>query len=495
MPEYINIKSDKLVILARGQAVVEASRPLEKNAAVLSVSAAAFVTPGEVFAGEARYLGRVKFDCLLSVDDRIECVSAIAEFSDKITAPAIETGMSVALLPEVINAEASAENGNLKMTAVVDTDAVAAVSRACDCLKTPDDGVYVERRAISYSSASERVTETAYMTDTVALSKASEILCSSSRAVVSSAQCFDGEIKVAGSVYTYIVLRADDTVTSVKAVTPFTKSLSALGVSEGDIALAVCSADETTVTLAEDGSAADIVITLSITAIAFSRRECEIVSDAFCADYETECERASVSCGCPQPLLTVTDSVDGQIPLPEKKPAADSVSAISGAKAELSSVTLDGGRPTAEGVVCGDIVYYNAEKNATFTLPFRIPFSISLSAHLAGDGIYALCSVTDISVRIRRESVFDIKAEMAFTLFASENSECEYIAGVKLGEEIRKPDASVIVHIAKAGESLWQAAKALGCSPERVAEQNAAAAPYAGGERLINFCNKKAKAE
>ena len=64
------------------------------------------------------------------------------------------------------------------------------------------------------------------------------------------------------------------------------------------------------------------------------------------------------------------------------------------------------------------------------------------------------------------------------------------VESVTVGEPIPRPDATVIVHIARAGETLWQAAKALCCSPDRVTEQNDCAAPFVGGERLINFCEK-----
>ena len=139
----------------------------------------------------------------------------------------------------------------------------------------------------------------------------------------------------------------------------------------------------------------------------------------------------------------------------------------------------------------GDIVYYNAEKNAVDSLSFRLPFSMPLSVHTDAKNAHVTACVTDVAVRVRRESVFDIKAEIAFTVMSSTPQSCRIIESVGMGEAIPRPDASVIIHIAKAGETLWQAAKALCCSPERVEQQNDATAPYAGGERLVNFCSKQ----
>ncbi len=85
MPENNNIKSDELVSVARGQAVVEARQILERDCRVLSVTANATVAVSEVFTGEARYTGKVRFDCITLTENGVECVAAVAEFSDKIT--------------------------------------------------------------------------------------------------------------------------------------------------------------------------------------------------------------------------------------------------------------------------------------------------------------------------------------------------------------------------------------------------------------------------
>ncbi|MDE6401020.1 MAG: DUF3794 domain-containing protein [Clostridiales bacterium] len=492
MSENIKIKSDELSFAARGQAVVEARQPLETECRVLSVSATAATTPSEVFAGEARYIGKVKFDCLVLVGDRVECMSAVAEFSDKITSPAIAAGSAVNIVPEVINVEASAEGGTLKAVAVVDTVAVTTATEEYSCLAEPDEGVYAEKRAVEYCTVCAEQTETAYVADSVGGAKCAEILCSTSRAVVTAAEACDGEIKVSGSVYTNVVIRTDDDmISSCKIVTPFVKGVSALGASEGNIAYAEVAVTESTATLIADENRIELAVTLSINVTAFACRTAEVITDVFCADYEIEPKTAEAKCCSVESLVTVTDTVDGQIPIAEDRLAADNVLCVSGAFVTLTSAAIEDKRINAEGLVGGDIVYYNAEKNAVDSLSFRLPFSMPLSVHTDAKNTHVAACVTDVSVRVRRESVFDIKAEIAFTVMSSTPQTCSLIESVGMGAAIPRPDASVIVHIAKAGETLWQAAKALCCSPERVEQQNDATAPYAGGERLVNFCSKQ----
>ncbi len=491
MSENIKIKSDEIVYAARGQAVVEARQPLESECRILSVTASASTMPSEVFAGEARYAGKVRFDCIVLIDGRIDCISSVAEFSDKIVSPAIASGSAVTLMPEVINVEASADGGTLKAVAVVDTVAVTTKSDEYSCLAEPDDGIYAEKRTVEYCTVCAEQAESVYVTDSVGAAKITDILCATSRAVVTGAEAASGEVKVTGTVYSDAIVRTDDDmVSSVRIVTPFVKSISAFGANDGNTAFAVANVTDTAATLVSEENRIELAVTMTVNVTAVDCRTVEAVTDVFCADYEIQPKTAYAACCTASPLVTVTDAVDGQIPIAEDRLAADNVLCVTGVSCTLSNVSVQDKRVIAEGLVGGDIVYYNAEKNAYDTVAFRLPFSMPLSAHVDAQDVTATAVVTDVSVRIRRESVFDIKAEVAFTLRASSKAECEFVESVGIGAPIPRPDASVIVHIAKQGETLWQAAKALCCSPERVLQQNEATAPFAGGERLINFCNK-----
>lgn len=491
MSENINIKSDGIVSIARGQAVVEAKSPVEQECKILSASAWAVTTPGEIFAGEIRYNGKVTFDCLVLADNNIECVTAVAEFSDKITAADITAGMIVTLVPEVINVEATMDGGNIKLVAVVDTAAMTVVSREYNCLSVPDEGIYAEKRDVEYVTVSAEQSETVYIADSTAVNKVNGVVSAVGRVAIGSAEAADGEIKVNGTLYTDVLLRSEDgAITTCRIVTPFAKSIAALGAAEGDTAYATAAVTDNSVTYIEGENRIETSATVCINVIALSCRTVNAVVDVFCADNEIETKQITAVCRTTERFTAVTDTVDGQVPIAADKPAADNVVCVTGVTCTLSSVKIEDKRVIAEGLVGGDIVYYNAENNVCDSLAFRLPFSMPLSVHTDMTEVVATATVTDVAVRVRRESVFDIKAEVAFALRLSSEKECTFIENVKLGEPLPRPDASVIIHIAKPGETLWQAAKSLCCSPENVERQNACTAPYAGGERLVNFCKR-----
>ena len=497
MPENNKIKSDEICAIARGQAVVEARQMLDGDCRVLSAAAVADVRPSEVFAGEARYAGKVKFDCLLLCEDGIRAVGAVADFSDKITSSAISSGLNPFIAAEIANVEATIDGGTLKLVAVVDTNLTAAVHCDCECLSEPEQGIYVERRSIGYCTVVAEQSETLYLTDSVSnvkLGDKIEILCATSRAVITSAECGVDDVKLTGAVYTAVVARgADGLACSFKQVTPIVKSVSVPGALPDAIAYADVCVTETVATSVSDpeGDRIDLALTLRADITVAVPNKTDVVCDVFCADNELETTASEVRVCLPEPQITVTDTVDGQISLDPSKLAADNVLCIEGAFCQIGSAKIESGRVNVEGLVGGDIVYYNAENNKTDSISFRLPFSMPLAVHTEAKSVSLCATVTDVTVKIRRESVFDVKAEVAFTARLYSCDTVSLVQSVKRGEAIARPDATFIVHIAKPGETLWQAAKALCCSPDRVLEQNDISAPYSGGEKLINFCTRE----
>lgn len=494
MSENCIIKSDEVSKIASGQAVVEARQALGYDCRVLSVSASVYVTPGEVFAGEARYAGKVKFDCIVIHDDKPECVSAVAEFTDKISSPEITAGTAPVLVPEVINAEAQVVDGMLKAIAVVDSALYGVKHCAVECAGEPTEGIYSDKTELEYETAVCEATDTAYISDSMSEVKATEVLFTSSKPTVTKAECADGEVRVSGAVYTDIIVRTEDgLIASYRMITPFVKSASAPDVTEDCKAVAACQIADSAVTFVTDdaGNRIDLSLTLRTDVKAIKKNTATVNIDVFSADNELEVESIEAEVCRHEPIACAIDAVDGQVTLDADKGGADNVLCVTATACRVTAAEVKNGRVNVEGLVSGDIVYYNAEKNAVDCMAFKLPFSMPLAVTTDAEKVDVQATVTDVSVKVRRGSVFDIKAEVAFCVSAKTCDKIKIVKSVECGAPIVRPDATVIVHIAKAGETLWQAAKALGCSPELVQEQNAVTPPYKGGERLVNFNAKK----
>ena len=493
MPENNKIKSDEIRVIARGQAVVEARQMLDSDGKILSITANADVRPSEVFAGEARYAGKVRFDCLMLNDGKVECVSAVADFSDKITSPDIAAGITPVITFEITNCEATVDGGSLKLVAVIDTELTGAMRSECECIAEPEQGIYAEKCELKYSEVTAEQSELFYLTDALQNVKARDVLSTSSTVVITGAECTVDEVKISGAVYTNIVARADDGLAcAYKLVTPLVKGVAVRGAMPDSTALITACVTENTATLVADpsGDRIDVALTVKADITMVAQGTAYAATDVFCSDNELNVTTADVRICAIEQQVTVIDTVDGQISLDADRLAADNVLCITNTFCQISSAKVENGRVSADGLVGGDITYYNAENNKIDSIAFRLPFSMPLTVNTTADNVMLRATVTDVTVKIRRESVFDVKAEVAFTARPYSCSNERVVCSVTRGEPIPRPDATFIVHITKPGETLWQAAKVLCCSPDRVIEQNSATAPYSGGERLVNFCTK-----
>lgn len=494
MSDKILIESDDYGKVASSQAVVESAVRYDgESARVLSATATAFVRPGELFTGEARYLGRVLFNVAALVDGKVEFFTTVAEFSDKITSSAIVTGMVPYITCEVIECDSKAEPGAIKLTAVLNIDLYAAVHCAVEAVEG-FDGAFTDTQTIECSSVVAQPCETAYITDTIPNIKAESAKGVVSRAVVSGVACTDNEISISGAVYSTVVVQGDDGLPAVyRAVTPFVKSVGAPGVSADCTAVAKASVSESSVALVEneDSKSLELAVTLETCSAVFKRQKHTVAADAFSPDCELQLKSGNIK-SADSRCVTVFDSIDGQVPLDSDKPEADSVLFVGNTYCNISTAVIEDDRPFTEGVVGGDIVYYNAEKSVVESQPFRLPFAIPLSVDTNAKSIGVTGCVTDVSVRVRRESVFDVKAEVAFELVLSTADEYTVISDIACGAQGGDIPATVVVHVAKPGETLWQAAKAVRCDPELVAKQNPDAnSPFAGGERLVCFLQRQ----
>ena len=119
----------------------------------------------------------------------------------------------------------------------------------------------------------------------------------------------------------------------------------------------------------------------------------------------------------------------------------------------------------------------------------ELPFSLTVSANLKeGDVVTARGIVTNVNVKIRRDGELEIKADIAVEYSACREEVKYIISELAVGEERALPTGAVAIHIARKGETLWDAAKALGTTPENVLLQNPGIAlPLSGGERVLTY--------
>lgn len=491
-PVYSDLSPSCPAVIAAGQAVIEAKLlPTGFTVAkVLSASADVTVRSGEVFTGEARYSGKAYFRVLVLDSDGIcRSLDYVAEFSDKLTGEDITSQTKPTLVCCVLDTDiVVATEHEIKLACVAEVKLIACRAQSLRCLTAGGDGIYTHDDRLDYARQSAAGCESSLHSDTVSIN-ADEILFCEPRCCILRRTVSADVVSVEGIVINDITARSGDTVVSVSHETPFNASFAAPGAHGGDIL--TCSAQiESCKAELVTGENATVALDYNIEVCyqTFTEDVCNPVTDAFSVTNELNINGKSVTVSAPMCDETFFERVEGKIRLDDNMPVADRILSVCGSRLSVTNAIAGDGKLTVEGVAACNVVY-SAEDGVKSSAAVELPFSITVSAPLkSGDSVMASGIVTAVTVKLRRDGELELKADIAVEYRAS-RAETKYVIDeLTVGEERSIPTGAVAIHIARKGETLWEAAKALGTTPENVLLQNPGISlPLSGGERVITY--------
>ncbi len=492
-PVYSLFSPSYPVNLAEGQAVIEA-RLIPQGYSVgkvLSASAEVSVTCGEVFTGEARYSGKANFRVLVLDGDGIcRSLDYVAEFTDKLTGDGITAGSQPVLECSVLDTDiALATEQEIKLVCVAQVRLMGVGSGDIRCLTDGGEGIYTHDDRLNYTRLGAKGSESQPVTDTANAGDVDELLFCEPRCTVVKRVANIDMISVEGVIITDITARKGDSIVSIRHETPFTCELAAIGTHSSDICfvgatVSSCSAE----LIGGESASVALSYTLMLNYCTYSEDSVNPVCDAFSVSNELLISGESIKMPVPLCEDMFFERVEGKVTLDESMPAADRILAVCGSRLSITGAEAADGKLTAEGMVaCG--VVYATEDGQKASAAVELPFSITVSAPLKeGDTVTAKGIVTDVTVKVRRDGELDIKADIAVEYSACREEVKYVISQLDLGEERALPTGAVAIHIARKGETLWEAAKALGTTPENVLLQNPGIAlPLSGGERIVTY--------
>jgi hypothetical protein len=494
---YEEIKLNSRRRLCQTQAVVEARLLPQPNiviARVLSIACDGAVTASEIFAGEARYIGRVNFKVLfVDVDGKNHSMDYNADFSDKVADERIAAGLKAHFSASVLDTDILSVNaGEIKLASVVEIKLDADMDEQLRFLSGGGEGIYTHDEPLEYCRLISGGSRTVTLNDVLSDVKISRLLLAESKPVIYKRDTGVDCVTVEGAVITEICGETEDgLLAGYRTVTNFSEEFSAEDARPGDTALtAAAVTPKITLESEEDGRFLSLEYALTVEYSVFAAQSCGAVIDAFSVTNELLTNVQSVDVYQNKLNATVTDRVEGNVTLDVSMPIVDNILAATALRLNITNMPAGDGEATIEGIVSGNIIYYSAEANSKNSVAVELPFSIKTRVdgvepadELTGRGI-----VTDAVVKIRRGNEIDIRTGVAIELNACRKCQKCVITELTAGEEREVPDAAISIHIAKSKETLWDVAKALGITPELVLVQNPnLTLPLGGGERIIAY--------
>ena len=320
-----------------------------------------------------------------------------------------------------------------------------------------------------------------------------EVLSQSMGVSVSAVQCGVGSVIVDGEIYFSALLlqkggksdiiREDRTIPfrielDSQEAMPSMSATSMLSVKSFKTDIACAEEDnKSTVTLSIDFSYENRV---------YAKTSAEIVADAFCEKEEIEVVPTECVLDYAKEVRLIKKTISGRAET-EELPIGARITAVSGEKIELTSVVCENSKIKVEGVF-SLTTYYKDQEADVFTFNVEIPFETSFESPDIGNDATVLAVIERASAKTHSITQTEIMAEVAFSIYPTEQKTVKIISEVKsIGE--RQPENSAIsVYIPFTGEKLWSLAKRLGVSPEQVLKSNPDLQfPLTGDERIVIY--------
>jgi hypothetical protein len=457
---------------------------------VLSYSADCYVAVTDVFTGEARVSGTVNFKVLL-LDSEGKCrnIEKVAEFTDKIECDKLEGGKPDILCRILDTDITSVSEGEIKLASIVEMELFDNESTRIKYLSGGGEDVFIQEERLDYLTLRAKVHESFSLSDEIAAS-GERILMAEAVIVNKNVSSGNDFVRLDGEIISNIITESEGNLMSFRVVTPYSGEIAATGATFESYLDAVVKlkSSKATLLVGELESAINLEFDVDATVNVYNESSATAVLDAFSVKNELALTTTELPLYKNRNQITLTEKVEGSVTLDIDMPIADRILCSVANKLSIANSYIDDGRLTLEGTVTSTVIYFSGETSSTSSVDVELPFSITTNENIRGQIIAAYGEVVELGAKLRRGNEIDIRAEIAVIISSMETEMVRMVTNLIVGDVSEIPAAAISLHVARAGESLWDIAKSLRTTPELILLQNPELdLPIKGGERVIVY--------
>lgn len=442
------------------------------------------VSEGEVEQGhKSQVRGFVTFTLVYVMDGQIKKLEQVEPFEEIVS---IKTGQKAKADMRIIDCETEVQNAKIKASATVEIKIISSFCQEAKYVCPQLDGVYVKEEHHSFVKAIKCSSEVIPFSQSIKFD-ASEVVAYFNRCVLNSASAKLDAIAVDCEVITTVLFKKDGNLASAEFITPINEEIECNGVGFSDSVFAKCKIKNSTLETDSDNEnsysvSGEIKVDYSV----YGESEFTHLVDAFCPQRQLLSVTEDCMLCSKNSTYYCSDRIDGSFSLDDGL-ECDKIIANIDFVPTITSVSVSEGKVDTDGVLSGTILYYNEEKNENCTQKVFVPFSTSFRLPVSDESAIIEAQVSSLVVKCRRGTEFDVKADLCFVINVSKTESVPLITDLQEGEEYEKCDYGFSVYSPSKGETLWEVARTLGCSPDDITSQNECAFPTCGNERIVVY--------
>jgi hypothetical protein len=500
---FSELHGDGRKAVATLQTAAEARIVAEPGADIAKVLCThAYITApeGESLSGEARLTARVNFSVVyLDTTGKCHGADATAEVSATAESEDITPGTALWVRAQVIGTEgkrvSAAEVG---LRATVELEVHAHLCRTVRYVAGAD-GCYARTAPVTSWRATAHGAADIVKTEEYDLPGAARILIAEPSVTLFPVKALPDAALMTGKVATVVTYLSEQGDILTKTVGgDFSQEIAAAGAAEGDVATGTAALKHVShrLVIGEAGSTLQCEHTVAAKAAMRRAVTAEGVTDAFANTNELVLSSAALTSDKPEAPVLVPERIETTAALDVDLPAVETILGTPGVHMSVANAYAADGLVTVEGVTGATVLYGGGEPGSRHAVRVESPFSVNLRVPAAREGMTACVWATpgDVLPRKRGGGELELSTGATFMVELSTAIAATAVTDIALGAEKPAKKSAFSVYYAKAGDDLWDVAKALSATPELVQTQNPALkAPLPAGERVLLYRKIAAK--
>lgn len=479
----------------RAQSIVECRLADWSANRVLAVQPTVVFGGAEVASGEVRYSGRLFFSVVAATaEGSLVAAERGAEFSHRAECPEAAPAFTADVQLRVEKTELRADGHALVLSAIVTAEISLFMPAQLHRL-TGGEGVVCRPASLRVQRIS-RCAGTVSVEEEFDTDYVGDVLLHSEQIMLTRVACSAGCLEVSGELNIGVLSRREEgDPVSYERIVPFSAEIPCDEASAGlpcEARACVLSANLSASCDEEKGRCRILArIEAEVRGAVYRREELACADDAFLPGMRAAVETSRLETEEPTCSFTANERVCGTAALGGQIDFSCTLQAAALCSVQAAASVSDG-EITAEGVLSAVLLCREGEleRGIPVSLPFSFP--VRCDRARAGDvaSVSALCC--GVSVRQKKEGEAEVEGTVRLFVTLSARESAPYVSAVEAGEPLPAPAGAVSIWFPAAGDTLWDTAKKLGCSPEEVqASEPGLSYPLTGAERIVVYRRKE----
>lgn len=450
---------------------------------MLSAAATASLLSTEARSGELPVSGKLNIRTVYA-DDEILCFERQADFSATLSLPQLTPTSKVILLVRVTNVDVSGvANDKVIVTYVLYGYFVNELMLSFATSDDPDiltlEKEFPVETVMPLANARVQAAQSFEMKRAI-----SKILCHTSDLIINSVTPTEGQYQVDG--FVNVTVTALDTEKDFFYETfsvPYSAALSDNVTPESVVLL---DGTENTTITSESGSGAIIVDSdVELFGSVILTTTVKGVCDAYCVENELAVASDNYTIDTHVCYRRIRERVSATTKIPSG--ALKSIAGVTALTVEELHFVNNFGL-TAEGVAKANVIYLTHE-GETAGITATVPFSVNVAKDYDCDTALApSINIAGAAVRIVGSGEIEANIDLIINARGVKTQEMTLVSSMEKGEKKENDNVAISLYIVEKGETVWQVAKAMSATEDRLLAQNPdLELPLKGGEKILVY--------